>query len=153
MLGNRFLVTVTVSDLTKKEMLLGEDFIHVEIPGLCIGGGDVDVGSSQQVSYLFLMTRNSEGAKKECFKHYQEHILLPGINQPCKKYCDFNINTGEEIPDRLTAVAWCDGDLSQIDAIRKYIDLFSDNKIIPNKQMQHGLMWNSHLIFVMYSKE
>jgi hypothetical protein len=31
-------------------------------------------------------------------------------------------------------VTWCDGNLSQIDAIRKYIDLFSENKIIPNKE-------------------
>jgi hypothetical protein len=31
-------------------------------------------------------------------------------------------------------VTWCDDDLSQIDAIRKYINLFSENKIIPNKQ-------------------
>ncbi len=119
--------------LTNKEMPPGEDFIHVEIPGLCIGGGDVCVDSSQQVGHLFLM-RNSEGAKKQCFKHYQEHILVPGINQQRKKYCDLNITTGEEIPDELTAVAWCDGDLLQIDAIRKYIDLFSESKIISNKQ-------------------
>jgi hypothetical protein len=44
-------------------MPLGENFIHVEIPGLCIGGGDVGVGSSQQVGHLLLM-RNTEGAKK-----------------------------------------------------------------------------------------
>ncbi len=73
--GNCFPVTVTVSGLTKKEMPPGEDFIHVEIPGLCIGGGDVGVGigSSQQVGHLLLI-RNTEGAKKERFKHYQEHI-------------------------------------------------------------------------------
>jgi hypothetical protein len=77
-MGNYFLVIVTVLGLTKKEMPPGEDFIHLEIPGLCIGGGDVCVGSSQQIGNLFLM-RNTEGAKKERFKHYQEHILVPGI--------------------------------------------------------------------------
>jgi hypothetical protein len=75
-----------------------EDFIHVEIPGLCIGGGDVGVGFSQQAGHLFLM-RNTEGAKKEHFNYYQEHILIPGINQQHRKYCDFDINDGGKIPD------------------------------------------------------
>jgi hypothetical protein len=132
-MGNCFPVTVAVSGLTEKEMPHGEDFIHVEIPGLCIGGGNVGVSSSQQVGHLFLM-RNTVGAEKERFKHYQEHILVPGINQQRKKYSDFNINASEEIPKELIAVAWCDDDLAKIDAIRKYIDLFSENKIIPNKQ-------------------
>ncbi len=136
-MGNCFPVTVTVSGLSKKEMPPGEDFIFVEIQGLCIGGGDVGVGSSQQVGHLFLM-RNTVGAKKERFKHYQEHILVPGINQQQKKYCNYNINAGEEIPDEVTAVAWCDGVLVQIDAIRKYINLFTENKIIPNKQNAAG---------------
>ena len=49
--GNSFPVAVTVSGLTKKEMPPGEDFIHVEIPGMCIVCSDVfvGVGSSQQV--------------------------------------------------------------------------------------------------------
>jgi hypothetical protein len=42
---------------------------------VCIGGGDVGLGSSQQVGHLFLI-RNSEGAKKQHFKYYQEHILV-----------------------------------------------------------------------------
>ena len=42
--GNSFPVAVTVTGLTEKEMPPGEDFIHVEIPGMCIGGGDVGVG-------------------------------------------------------------------------------------------------------------
>jgi hypothetical protein len=79
-MGNCFPVTVTMSGLTKKEMPPGEDFIHVEITGLCIGSANVGVGYSQQVSHLFLM-RNSECAKKERFKHYQEYILIPGVNQ------------------------------------------------------------------------
>ncbi len=97
-MGNCFLVRVTVSGLTKKEMPPVEDFIHVEIPGLCIGGGDVGVGFSQQAGHLFLM-RNTEGAKKEHFNYYQEHILIPGINQQHRKYCDFDINDGGKIPD------------------------------------------------------
>jgi hypothetical protein len=55
--GNCFPVTVTVLGITKKEMPPGVDYIHVEIPGLCIGGGDVGVGvgSSQQVRSIFVL--------------------------------------------------------------------------------------------------
>jgi hypothetical protein len=34
----------------------------------------------------------------------------------------------------LTAVAYCDGDISQINVIKNSIDLFVDNKVIANKQ-------------------
>ena len=38
------------------------------------------------------------------------------------------------IPDKLTAVSYCDGDISQMDAIKSGTDLFTDNKVIANKQ-------------------
>ncbi len=38
------------------------------------------------------------------------------------------------IPDKMTAVSYCDGDFSQIDAIKSSINLFVDNKVIANKQ-------------------
>ena len=83
--GNSLPIAVTVSGLTKKEMPSGEDFIHVKIPGMCIGGGDVGVGigSSQQVGHLFLM-RNTDGAEKERFKYYQKHILPHQSLSSCK---------------------------------------------------------------------
>jgi hypothetical protein len=65
---------------------------------------------------------------------YPTFILIPGIHQQRKKYCYFNINEGEEIPDEFSAVAWCDGDLSQIYAIVNDVNQFTENKIIPNKQ-------------------
>ncbi len=74
-----------------------------------------------------------EGAKKACFRYYQEHILIPGINLQCKNYCNYDIAAGMTIPDALTAVAWCDGDMSQIDAIKHSVDLYDKNKIISNK--------------------
>ncbi len=65
-MGNFFPLVVTVTALTEKEMP-GKDFVHMEIPGLCIGGGGVSVNFSQQVGHLFLM-RNTEGAEKACFR-------------------------------------------------------------------------------------
>ncbi len=37
------------------------------------------------------------------------------------------------IPDKLTAVTYCDGDFSQIDAIKSSIDLFIENMVLANK--------------------
>ncbi len=33
------------------------------------------------------------------------------------------------IPDKLTAVSYCDGDISQMEAIKSGTDLFTDNKV------------------------
>jgi hypothetical protein len=108
----------------------GKDFVHVEIPGLCIGGGGVSVDSSEQCGHLFLM-RNTEGAEKARFKYYQEKILIPGINLQWKKYCNFDIVAGTSSPDKATAVAWCDGDLSQVYAVTQSAELFTENKTSP----------------------
>ncbi len=59
-------------------MPTGEEFIHVKVPGLCIGGGGVNI-NNQEVGHLLFM-RNTEGAEKKRFKWFQQDILLPGIN-------------------------------------------------------------------------
>ncbi len=38
------------------------------------------------------------------------------------------------IPDTVPVVAWCDGDMSEINAIKRSVDLYVENKIIANKQ-------------------
>jgi hypothetical protein len=63
---------------TEREMPTGEEFIHVKVPGLCIGGGGVNI-NNQEVGHLLFM-RNTEGAEKKRFKWFQQDILLPGIN-------------------------------------------------------------------------
>ncbi|EJK60465.1 hypothetical protein THAOC_19179, partial [Thalassiosira oceanica] len=55
-----------------------------------------------------------------------------GINNNRKTYR--NYDGAGEIPESLTAVSWCDGDLSQIEAIKSMVDLYNDNNIIANKQ-------------------
>ncbi len=95
-MGNCFPLVVTVTGLTEWEMS-GKDFFHVEIPGLCIGGGGVSINSSKQCGHLFLM-RNTEGAEKARFKYYQEKIFIPGINLQRKKYCDFDIAATRLLP-------------------------------------------------------
>jgi hypothetical protein len=100
-MGNCFPLVVTVTGLTEWEMN-GKDFVHVEIPGLCIGGGGVSVDSSQQCGHLFLM-HNTEGAEKARFKYYQEKILIHGINLQRKRYCNFDIAAGTSIPDIISS--------------------------------------------------
>ena len=129
--GECFPLFVTVSGLTEKE-LPDHEFVHVKIPGLCIGG-DVSVGGSLQDGHLFLM-RNTAGAEKEMHKHYHEHILIPGINAQRKKYHDFDIDAGSPVPKDLHTVTWCDGALSQIAATKCNAELFRENEITCNKQ-------------------
>ncbi len=76
---------------------------------------------------------NTEGAKKKRFGWYQQVILVPRINDHCKRFANLDASTGS-IPDKLTAKTYCDGDFSQIDAIMSSINLFTDNKVIANKQ-------------------
>jgi hypothetical protein len=47
-----FPLAVTVARLTENKMP-GEDFVHVQIPRLCIGGGGVSVDSNQQLGHFF----------------------------------------------------------------------------------------------------
>jgi hypothetical protein len=130
-MGTCFSLVCTVSGLTEREMLMGEEFIHIRVPGLCIGGGGVNI-NNQEVGHLLFM-RNTEGAEKKRFRWYQQVILVPGINDHRKRFANFDASMGS-IPDKLTAVTYCDGDFSQIDAIKSSINLFTDNKVIANKQ-------------------
>jgi hypothetical protein len=131
-MGTCFPLVCTVSGLTEREMPTGKEFIHVTVPGLCIGGGGVNI-NNQEVSHLFFM-QNSEGAEKKRFRWYQQEILVPGINDHRKRFANIGTSTMGSIPDKMTAVIYCDGDFSQIDAIKSSIDLFTDNKVIANNQ-------------------
>jgi hypothetical protein len=64
-MGTCFPLVCTVIGLTEREMPTGKEFIHVTAPGLCIGGGGVNI-NNQEVGHLLFM-RNNEGAKKKRF--------------------------------------------------------------------------------------
>ncbi len=131
-MGTCFPLVSTVSGLTEIEMPTGKEFIHVTVPGLCIGGGGVNI-NNQEVSHLLFM-RNTKGAKKKRFRWYQQEILVPGINDQCKRFANIDTSTMGSIPDKITAVTYCYGDFSQINAIHSSINLFTNNKVIENKQ-------------------
>ncbi len=131
-IGTCFPLVRTINGLTEREMPTGLEFIHVKVPGLCIGGGGVNINNAEVGHVLFM--QNTEGAKKKRFKWYQQEILIPGINNHRQVYGKFDASSGSSIPDKLTTVAYCDGDISQIDVINNSINLFVDNKDIANKQ-------------------
>ena len=62
-----FPLVVMVPRLTEWEMSV-KDFVDIEIPVFCIGGGGVSVDSSKQCGHLLLM-RNTDGAEKARFKY------------------------------------------------------------------------------------
>ena len=88
-------------------------------------------GRNEQVGYI-VFTKN--GHDKERFEFYQKNVLLPFINSLHKEYVDFDISDSTSIPDELTAVAWCDDDLPQVNAMINDHDFFTDMKVIANKQ-------------------
>ncbi len=75
-----------MTGLTEREMSTGNEFIHVKVPGLCIGGGGINI-ITQEVGHLLFM-RNIEDAKKKRFLWYQQNILHPGINDHCKWFAN-----------------------------------------------------------------
>ncbi len=130
--GNCFPLVVTVTGLTEKEMPPEKDFIDIEIPGLCLGGGRVNL-ENKQVGHLLLM-RNTEGAEKQRFQWYQEHILIPEVNRQREIFGHHDALAGNTIRDYLSAVSMCDGDLSQIYATNKSVPKLVENKITALKQ-------------------
>ncbi len=91
----------------------------------------MSIDSSKQCGHLLLMC-NTERAEKAWFKYYQEKVPIHGINLQRKRHCNFDIADGASIPDKTTAVAWCDGDLSHLDAIKRSVEMYVENKIIAN---------------------
>jgi hypothetical protein len=109
----------------------GMDIIVLKIPGLCIGG--IGVGSNAQYGYIVFM-RSGGGVDKMRFQFYQKHVLIPYINWLRKEYAGFDISDESNIPDELTAVSWCDGDLSQLYSVTNEHSMLNDQKVIANKQ-------------------
>ncbi len=107
-MGTCFPLVCTVTGLTEREMPTGKEFIHVKVPGLCIGGSGVNI-NNQEVGHLLFM-RNTEGAEKKRFLWFQQNILFPGINDQCKRFAKFDASLMSSIPDKLTAVSYCDGE-------------------------------------------
>ncbi len=122
---------LTVSSLNDREMPPGKDMVVLKIPGLCIGGSGI--GANTLDGFVVFM-RKGNGNDKKRFQYYQKNVLIPYINWLRKEFAGYNIEDGTTIPDELTAVAWCDGDVSQLNSMTNEYKILRDQKIIANKQ-------------------
>jgi hypothetical protein len=122
---------ITVSGLNDRELPADKDLVVLKVRGLCIGG--VGIGGDTQLGYV-VFTRKESGAEKKRFVYYQNEVLIPFMNKMRKDYSGYDTSGGMPIPDTLTGVSWCDGDMSQVKAVTSEHQLFTDNKVIANKQ-------------------
>jgi hypothetical protein len=122
---------VTVSGLSKEEMP-NQPFLHMKVPGLCIGGGGVTLGNKEE-GHVFFM-RKEEGADKKRCELYMKEVLIPFVNGVRKEVDDFDAEAGASAPATQTAVSWCDGEMSAVAAIAANVDLYSEHLIKAFKQ-------------------
>ena len=101
---------ITVSGLTEEEMP-DDEFLHVQVPGLAIGGAGVTIGSTE-IGHIFFM-RKTKGADEERVKIYQDEVLKPWIER-VRKDLDSDFSYDTEVPTKMKAVSWMDGDLAQV---------------------------------------
>jgi hypothetical protein len=125
-------LVVTVSGLTEREMPGEEDFVNIEIPGMCIGGGSVNI-KNQSVGHMVLM-RDTKGADICRNEFIQNDVLFPGINEHRKHFANFDASSGLSIPPELTAIAYRDGEFSQTHVVTNSMDDYIANGVIANKQ-------------------
>ena len=86
--------------------------------------------------YLVLMRSgcgNNNTPDKQQYRYYRDNVLLPFISKSRLEYDNDNDQDDCRIPDELTAVSWCDGDLAQIASIADDVEIFSEHKVIGNK--------------------
>jgi hypothetical protein len=122
---------VTCTGCSERE-LPNDVVIIVKIEGLCIGGG---TGSCKDIGYLCFTRGKTAGTELLHFNYYHENVLVPFIQASQKAISGINYSSaGADIPDELTAAAWCDGDFSQTKAIIEEHASFTNSKIIANKQ-------------------
>jgi len=106
------------------------DMLVIEVPGLCVGSAEWEEMSRLVILYSARMCMTKRHLKSTRRMHSCHLSTLPVKNE-C---ADFDVSSGTSISDELTAVAWCDGDLEQVNAIINDRDSCTDMKVIANKQ-------------------
>ena len=108
---------VCVSGLTDQELPVDacpDGILVKEVPGLCKGGSN-DVFAEGSGWLVFLRADPSQGGDNEeamsiankKFVHYHTDVLLPFIRKVREK---LGWKPGQDVPDRLKAVSWFDGE-------------------------------------------
>ena len=102
-------IFITAYGLNEREMPHDKSII-VPLKGLCIGGGGVNMSGTTIGHVLFM--RKQENADSIRYTHYLKNILLPFIQE--SRFQFDGLEKEDPIPDKLSAVSWCDGNIKQI---------------------------------------
>ena len=84
-------------------------------------------------SGFFFFMRNTKGAKEEKFKWFQEHVAIRAVNNNRLAYDGVDTSLQSNIPVKDTAVILIDGDIPQLNAMKKTIDVYNKNHITYGK--------------------
>ena len=124
-------IFITVLGLNERELPQGQ-CVSLKIPGLCVGGGGVTVGSKGFGILMFM--RGEQGIDKHRYEIYRDEILVPFIRQSRTEFGGWE--EGTPIPEDMKAVSWCDGDLAQIENIVSpdSLPIYKENMISAAKQ-------------------
>ena len=106
-------IFVLIVGLAPKEMPSSQ-CISVKIEGICIGGDGINVGAEQQ-GIILCMRDDVDRRNIRRYKIYRDEISLAFIKRSREEFSEWR--DGMSIPDHLTAVSWCDGDLAKISNI------------------------------------
>ena len=124
-------IFISVLGLNEREMP-DDDCISLTIPGLCVGGGGVTVGSKECGTLLFM--RGDSGSDKKRYLIYRDKVLIPFVKKLRTEFGDWM--DGTPVPEEQRVVSWCDGDLAQIDNIvsEDSLAIYEENLISACKQ-------------------
>ena len=124
-------IFITVLGLNDRE-LPKDQCVSLQIPGLCVGGGGVTVGSKGFGILMFM--RGEKGIDKYRYEIYRDEVLIPFIKQSRMEFGGWE--EGTPIPEDMKAVSWCDGDLAQIENIinPESLQVYTENMICAAKQ-------------------
>ncbi|CAB9518460.1 hypothetical protein SEMRO_936_G222121.1 [Seminavis robusta] len=129
-------VWMSVTGLNERELPKSENpagILVLSIAGLCVGGGGVTVGRENSGFVVFVRNDGDKETDKVRYRHFIDDCLLPWIDEI---RVEEGWKRGTPIPDDLTAVAWCDGDIAQLATIadESTLSKYRDRKVHPYKQ-------------------
>jgi hypothetical protein len=81
----------------------------IEVPGLAVGS-DYDPRNDLPGYVVFLRKTGDKSLDRRRHQHYRERVFLPFVEKVRAQWDDHV--PGTDVPEHLTAVSYCDGDLA-----------------------------------------
>jgi hypothetical protein len=112
-LMGKVVLTIKLTAMELPEDRCPAGFVAMEIPGLSAGAASDPF--NQEVGYILLMRskeRSDCDMEKARYRWLRQNIMLPLVQRVRERYDEHM--PGVDVPDELTAVVSCDGDLGQV---------------------------------------